>query len=396
MNPLVYITTALGSCITLILIFSDYISKFNTDNFQRKLFFVLLLSGFIAVVADFFNHFFQGWAGSGIRNMLYVSVSLLHISQNFAYYFGFIFIDYLSNKNADRSKKIIFFITIFISAHIISVIANLFTGFYFTISPDNYIVPGNLHFFRIAISLAPVVLIIINILITLKRFKHINYYLIIFFVLIVGIGGILDIVLRGSGLRWPAFAAMVLYVYFFILQYDSKIDSLTRLGNRYSLNEFIEKLSLKNTKSAYSIVMMDLDRFKEINDTIGHLEGDNALRDISAIIKGVIRREDFAARYGGDEFILATDAKYDIQRVMDRIQDAITLQNEKRVRPYQLHISYGCGIFTTNSGQSIQEFLAEIDALMFKHKEQRKKEGVPSSITQNLPPIWQEKRENNV
>ena len=71
--------------------------------------------------------------------------------------------------------------------------------------------------------------------------------------------------------------------------------------------------------------------------------------------------------------------------MMYRIQMAVILQNEKRIRPYQLYISYGYDVFKTNSGLSIGDFLARIDALMYKNKEERKKAGIPTAITANLP-----------
>jgi diguanylate cyclase (GGDEF)-like protein len=149
---------------------------------------------------------------------------------------------------------------------------------------------------------------------------------------------------------------------------DSKIDSLTGIGNRYSFNEFIHQVSGQNAKQSYSVVMIDMDHFKAINDTLGHLEGDNALRDMAVIIKGCIRHSDFAARYGGDEFVLATQKESDITRLMERIQQAIDNQNEKNVRPYKIQISYGYDMFTPNSDQSIEAFLSHIDSLMYKHK----------------------------
>jgi diguanylate cyclase (GGDEF)-like protein len=195
----------------------------------------------------------------------------------------------------------------------------------------------------------------------------------------------MDILFKGSSLIWPCFAASVLYLYLFIIQSDLKIDSLTGIGNRSSFNEFIDKISHQSSKLEYSIVMIDMDKFKEINDTLGHLEGDNALRDIARIIKACIRHLDFVARYGGDEFILATKADSDIQTLMYRILDAIDQQNKKRIRPYQLYISYGYDVFTTNSGESIADFLTKIDTMMYKQKEERKIRGIPSSITANLP-----------
>jgi diguanylate cyclase (GGDEF)-like protein len=119
--------------------------------------------------------------------------------------------------------------------------------------------------------------------------------------------------------------------------------------------------------------MIDLDRFKHINDTLGHMEGDNALRDMAAIIKGCIRHSDFAARYGGDEFVIAAPAEYDIKKLMARIQLAIDVQNEKHSRPYQIEMSYGYDVYVTGQNRSIKDFMTHIDQLMYQHKETRRR-----------------------
>jgi diguanylate cyclase (GGDEF)-like protein len=132
-------------------------------------------------------------------------------------------------------------------------------------------------------------------------------------------------------------------------------------------------LEKTNVKQSWSVVMIDMDRFKEINDRFGHHEGDNALRDMAAIIKGCIRHSDFAARYGGDEFILATRAEHDIEKIIFRIQESIDNQNAKKLRPFTLEMSYGCDVFVTNSNRSIESFLKHVDAVMYRQKAERKR-----------------------
>jgi diguanylate cyclase (GGDEF)-like protein len=255
---------------------------------------------------------------------------------------------------------------------------NLKYHFYFYISGDNYFIQGKYYAIRLVISYAVILIGVID----LFRSKHVlrksQVGLIVFFSLLTGLGAAMDYVFTSLNLVWPCLTGALLYFYFFIVQSDLKIDSLTGLGNRYSFNEFISQLVRGNAKKSYHIVIIDMDGMKNINDTLGHLEGDKALRDIAAIMKGVIRHSDFIARYGGDEFILAVRAEYDIEKLLERIQMAITLQNEKNIRPYKLKISYGCAIFTTNSGQSIEVFLRHVDGLMYQQKTTRRKNaGLP-------------------
>jgi diguanylate cyclase (GGDEF)-like protein len=352
----------------------------------------MLTAAFVAVITDFISQYCSGRGGIGIHRLMYTVLSLFFIAQSCTYYLSFIFIDYFAFKNPSRSKKLIIAIVIFLAVFTLSVIVNLPLKFYFFISEENQYEYGSLYLLRMALSYGSILLIIIDVLLSSKYFKHSQSYLIILFVLIVGMGAALDIVFRKGNLTWPCFAVAVLYLYLFIMQSDSKIDSLTRIGNRASFNEFIDKLSRQSVKTEYSIVMIDLDKFKEINDTLGHLEGDNALRDMAAIIKGRIRYSDFAARYGGDEFIIATEAEYHIHRFIKRIPGTINKKKKKRVRPYQLYISYGYDVYVTKSSQSIYIFLARVDALMYKQKEERKKKGIPSAITANIPV----KEDNNV
>lgn len=381
---LIYINTALVSCLTILLIVVDYVRKFNTDSFQRRLLFAMLVPAFIAVIADFINRCLAGTPGASVHTIMYAVLSLYLMAQNCAYFMGLVFIDYFAYNNTARSRKLICAISVFLAAYLISVIVNLPLGYYFSISPDNYYRPGKLYMLRLLFSYSIMPLIIVDVFPAAKHFRYSQMYLIILFILITGIGAALDIALKSGSLVWPCFSAAVLYFYFFIIQSDSKIDSLTGIGNRHSFNEFINMLSRQSSRENYSIVMIDLDKFKEINDTLGHLEGDKALRDMAAIIKGCIRHSDFAARYGGDEFVLATRAENDIQRLLERIQNAIDIQNEKRVRPYQLYMSYGYDVYTTNSGRSIDDFINHIDNLMYKHKKERRRTGILSAITAEL------------
>jgi two-component system, chemotaxis family, response regulator WspR len=91
------------------------------------------------------------------------------------------------------------------------------------------------------------------------------------------------------------------------LQRLTNLDGLTGLSNRRNLNEHLDlywKLAIRE-QSDFSILMIDVDNFKQYNDTYGHLAGDDALKQIATAISGTFRRPtDIAARFGGEEFIV--------------------------------------------------------------------------------------------
>ena len=89
-------------------------------------------------------------------------------------------------------------------------------------------------------------------------------------------------------------------------QQEAQTDALTGLINRRGLEKRfeLERIRAKQNTLPFSIIMVDIDHFKRVNDTYGHLVGDSLLRGISNILKKQLRRKDIAARYGGEEFLI--------------------------------------------------------------------------------------------
>jgi diguanylate cyclase (GGDEF)-like protein len=371
----VHVNPSLSAALIIAMIIIDYVRKYNTDPVQRRLYLAVLVSAMTAVITDAFERLISGIPGVPVTYALYGSLNVFLIAQNCTYYLTFVFIDYFAFRNAKRAEKILKIMALFLGLYVLALVFNLPRHFFFSISADNHYTPGGFYPLRLIISYFPLVLCFVDIAFSAKQFTLSRVYSIIFFGILVASGAVTDILLRSSNLMWPCFAAAMLYFYFFIVQSDSKLDSLTGLGNHFSFNEFIDKLSRASARESYSIVMIDMDHFKEINDTLGHLEGDNALRDMASIIKGCIRESDFAARYGGDEFVLAVRAEYDVTKLIERIKNAMDHQNSNAGRPYKLRMSYGWDMFIPGGNRSIKDFLSYVDRLMYQNKtENRKKE----------------------
>jgi diguanylate cyclase (GGDEF)-like protein len=111
------------------------------------------------------------------------------------------------------------------------------------------------------------------------------------------------------------------------LEERSQRDCLTHLFNRTFFDKTLEDEFRASvyTGDPLSIILCDLDHFKRINDTYGHLSGDEALKAVSRILAGSVRRKDIAARYGGDEFVLILlDADADVAaRISEKIRKTI-------------------------------------------------------------------------
>src|SRR4029077_10823366 len=111
------------------------------------------------------------------------------------------------------------------------------------------------------------------------------------------------------------------------LQHLASTDPLTGLSNRRGGEKHIanEISRAKRERRPLSCILIDIDRFKQVNDTFGHQAGDQVLRDISALIRGTVRAYDILVRWGGEEFLLVLPGvDLDAARTLaDRVRIAV-------------------------------------------------------------------------
>ena len=169
------------------------------------------------------------------------------------------------------------------------------------------------------------------------------------------------------------FALLVVFIVF--LENNVTQDSLTGLSNRYALDRALNvKMSnCKRSKNTDLFVLFgDLDKFKVINDTYGHMEGDRALKLAADTLKDLFHgTSTILARMGGDEFaiILETDSLDEAKTVMHRIRTALAVASTRE--PYSLDMSLGLARY---SGQrTAAEFLKEADHALYNAKRNRVK-----------------------
>jgi diguanylate cyclase (GGDEF)-like protein/putative nucleotidyltransferase with HDIG domain len=176
-------------------------------------------------------------------------------------------------------------------------------------------------------------------------------------------------------------AAAVIYnsMVFEQTQEDSLTDPLTALPNtRFMFMHLTRELSRAHRlKTEVSLLVMDLDNFKEINDTFGHHVGDRALREVAAVLRAGIRPYDICVRYAGDEFIVVLSGcgGEEAERKRLELQDAVdNLQFEARPgQKLAIAISIGAAVFP-HDGDSYETLLATADSRMYRDKTRRKRQ----------------------
>lgn len=159
------------------------------------------------------------------------------------------------------------------------------------------------------------------------------------------------------------------------LQFSATHDDLTGVYNRNSIFEFIENeiSRLKRKNCDLSIIMFDIDNFKIINDTYGHIAGDKVLQKIVKIIRKIIRESDLIGRYGGDEFIIVlpetelSRAKEIGERILKRISDE---KFKHKNSTFKVNISIGITRYI--KGESLIKLNERVDTALYEAKEKGK------------------------
>jgi two-component system, cell cycle response regulator len=152
----------------------------------------------------------------------------------------------------------------------------------------------------------------------------------------------------------------------------SLIDDLTGLYNRRGFMDLGDQhLRLaRRTGRALTLVYVDLDGFKAVNDAHGHHVGDRGLLKVTEILKTTFRGSDILARVGGDEFaVLALEASGDdSEMLVRRLRDGVEAFNETETEPFRLSISVGVARYEDAGRMRLDELLTRADAAMYEEK----------------------------
>jgi len=185
------------------------------------------------------------------------------------------------------------------------------------------------------------------------------------------------------------------------LKHDSLHDSLTGLPNRALLTERLD-LSLKKANRhsdyAFSVLFLDLDNFKLINDSLGHLVGDELLKRIAQLLSETIRETDLAARLGGDEFVVLLDdldSEAEAEQIAQRI--LALLQDSLQVNRHEIFIGTSIGIVIgADRYQSPDELLRDADLAMYSAKQNGRGHYAMFDPTMHSQAIQRLQAENNL
>jgi diguanylate cyclase (GGDEF)-like protein len=162
-------------------------------------------------------------------------------------------------------------------------------------------------------------------------------------------------------------------------------DALTRLPNRVLLLDRLERVLAEAERygRAFAIHFLDLDGFKEVNDTFGHAAGDAVLVEVATRLRSAVRESDTVSRIGGDEFVVLQpqiDDPADAERLAARLRASFEAPIAFGERELRIGTSIGTSRFPRD-GREVHTLMVRADQELYRAKERRRRTGTASEIT---------------
>ena len=187
------------------------------------------------------------------------------------------------------------------------------------------------------------------------------------------VGAILQVFFHFINATYSGLTMACLILYFSFQSNDANMDYLTGVRNRRGLDMKLQARVKSGNAGGknFSAIMIDVDYFKEINDNLGHEEGDKAIKIVADILVDVFGEDSDIGRFGGDEFCVISeiDSVSVIEQRLQMAREMLIKVRAKRKWPEAVDISCGYEIYEKNSGDSVEEFSERIDKLMYDEKE---------------------------
>lgn len=248
-------------------------------------------------------------------------------------------------------------------------IANYFIDIFFTISENN--VYSRTKFFPISIGIAVVYLLSSVVIILVNRKKISSRLLLPMLSLLIFplVGIFIQVAIYGTAYIWATTTFSIIIIFLSLQNEAAGTDYLTGLNSRGRLQDYLSSIIHKSDAKIIGI-MLDLNKFKKINDTFGHATGDDALACVGLILKSVAKPEDFVSRYAGDEFVIIIRRNTEQEAIdfISKIRENALSFNSMSNKPYELEFSIGYSIYGIEYNDTIDKFIGRIDQEMYKDK----------------------------
>ena len=344
---------------------------------DEKIFYTMVILNIMQCVIETVVFLMDGKMVHGYHTLLVVlNVILFIINIVFAYSWT-IYSDYKLFTDINRIKRIYPFVAIPAILTIIGCLINLTTPVFFTVDENNIYQRTDLFIIPYAVTYSYLAIGVILIYSYRKKVHKYLFLPVILFMIPIMIGSLLQFFFYGYSLVWLGVSIGLIYLYINVQNEASYVDVLSGLYNRQYLGNLLLMYSKKkDTAGVPAGIMLDIDNFKSINNTFGHIVGDDAISTVGKLLHTAVGDKGVICRCGGDEFIILMNinSQNEIVDMVNNIRTHTKLFNESQKKPYNINFSIGYCIYHSEN-ESIDDFLKKIDAAMYEDKNKKIREG---------------------
>lgn len=358
------------SLAVLLVIFLNDFRRNKEYSHEQKLFRSLLHINTLIIAFDVLMWILDGKSGLYLHETYLAVTGIYYILNPLICFVWYLYVDFFIYRSESRLKKVILPMAIPAGVNLVLGILSIFYNLYFYIDNANTYYRGSLFYLMAAIAFFYLAYAFTIIIIRRKTISRRDFLPLLFFAVPPLIGAIFQTMVYGLSLIWPCATISMLVIYINIQNNQLHKDYLTGLFNRRQLDHYLQYAIQDFGDGLLAGIMIDLNLFKMINDVYGHSAGDDALQHTAAILKKTFRKNDFIARYGGDEFIVLAvfQRKEDLDITIGRLQDNVRKFNQQNIVPYNISLSMGYDFYSGGSRSLFTGFLKHLDDLMYQDK----------------------------
>lgn len=361
--------------ITILLILLYHSKKHEVRSFtQQNSFLWMLRVTILLLCADMFSrivdnsNLFYVFANH-ISNFLLFSMNLVVPSLWLIYVYAHVYQEY---RNVLLYKKILLGINLLNN---VILILSLREGWFYFIDEHNQYTRGPLFGIPVLVMIFLICLSYVMLFLKRKEIDSWQGLTLALFPLFPLAGVFLQILFYDTAFMLNSLTISMLLVFLNIQSANLYTDYLTGIHNRKKFELYLsEQIKNVTRNRGFGAIFLDINHFKVINDTFGHDAGDQALQTASHILSACLRRQDFIARIGGDEFavILNVESQKELDEIVERINHCVNSYNDSLQISHPLTFSMGYALYDIENPLKKEEFLKLLDIKMYEDKRKHK------------------------
>lgn len=365
--PAALVANGLGVCLMLTVMLTKR-RRVRMTTCDGKIFLWMCRICLTLCVLESAGFLLDGKNFTGARPLAIFLNSFIFLASVFMAYLWICYVDFKMFESYERLRRLYLIAAIPVMAICVLLVVNLFVELFFGVTQENV-------YYRATLVWLPYVVVFgymtSGAVLVFRHRKRTNKYLflpVLAFLIPIYLGTVIQLLCYGLALIFASVSLGLTLLYINLQNEENFLDPLTNLYNRNYLLHYIDHIRRQVDKGKQvKGIMLDINGFKQINDTLGHVVGDHVLQAVGAILLQATDSGSVVVRYGGDEFvILVEDADQQrIQSIRENIQRGLDEYNASEQAPYTVSLSAGVAEFRS---KDFFMFFQEMDRNMYADK----------------------------